>query len=60
MKKRCPICDGPMEEGLCLSCGYDVSLDGDLSIVPDNKKKKKSDSLLDILLGEDNNSDWPL
>ena len=56
--KQCPICGGPMEEGLCLSCGYDKHLEGDLSIGSGPKKEKKGESLLDILLGEPSDSDW--
>lgn len=57
--KQRPICGGPMEDGLCLSCGYDRHLDGDLSIGDGPKKEKKGESLLDILLGEPSDSDWP-
>ena len=51
---KCPLCGGPMEDGLCLSCGYDKHIDGDLSIGGGNKKNKKGDSLLDILIEDAN------
>ena len=51
---KCPLCGGPMEDGLCLSCGYDKHIDGDLSIGGGNKKEKKGDSLLDILIEDAN------
>ena len=57
--KQCPICGGPMEDGLCLSCGYDCHLDGDLSIGSEPRKEKKGEGFLDILLGEPSDSDWP-
>lgn len=52
---KCPLCGGLMEDGLCLSCGYDKHIDGDLSIGGGNKKdNKKGDSLLDILIEDSN------
>ena len=50
MPKRCPICGDPLENGLCLNCGYDAHLDGDLSLGGGGKPSKKKDSLLDDLL----------
>lgn len=42
-----------MEEGLCICCGYDVTVDGDLSIGNINKKKTVGiGSLFDSLLGD--------
>ena len=49
MPKNCPICGDPLEDGLCLNCGYDAHLDGDLSIGA-SKPAKKSGSLIDDLL----------
>ncbi len=49
MPKYCPICGDPLEDGLCLSCGYDAHLDGDLSF-DSEKSSKKSGSLIDDLL----------
>ena len=51
---KCPLCGGPMEDGLCLSWGYDKHIDGDLSTRGGNKKEKKGDSLLDILIEDAN------
>ena len=56
---ECPVCGGPMEDGLCLTCGYDRHLDGDLSIGGKQRKEKKGDSLLDILLEDSSDSHWP-
>lgn len=50
MPKRCPICGDPLENGLCLNCGYDAHLDGDLSLGREAKSTKKKDSLFDDLL----------
>lgn len=51
--KRCPICGGYIENGLCIECGYDEHLDGDLSINSSKPKKKHKDSLLDLILNEE-------
>ena len=56
---ECPLCGVPMEDGLCLSCCYDRHMDGDLSVGGGPKKEKKGESLLDILLGDSGDSDWP-
>ena len=50
MPKHCPICGDPLEDGLCLSCGYDAHLDGDLSFGSEKNSSKKSGSLIDDLL----------
>ena len=51
MPRNCPLCGEPLEDGLCLSCGYDAHLDGDLSIGGKGKPTKKQGSLIDDLLG---------
>ena len=53
--KRCPLCGGPMENGLCLECGYDTELDGDLSFGA-SKPKKKEEGLFVLLLGDSSDS----
>lgn len=50
MPKHCPICGELLEEGLCINCGYDATLEGPLSIGSQPKPKKESGSLFDDLL----------
>lgn len=57
--RNCPLCGGLVEDGLCIDCGYDFLVDGDIGF-DKGKEKKKREGLLDILLGEnDDSSSWP-
>ncbi len=45
MPKHCPICGEPLEDGLCLCCGYDLFLDS-FGGSPDPVAEPEPDSLL--------------
>ena len=52
MPKRCPICGEPLEDGLCIVCGYDAFTDDVHSSLRDENhgKHKHSPSLIDDIL----------
>ena len=64
MMKNCPICGSPLEDGHCITCGYDAFLDdftspssGDVAPIRHEEKSLFDDTLdtliaLDIIDGE--------
>ena len=52
MPKRCPICGEPLEDGLCIVCGYGAFTDNVSSDIldDDSHRSKHHDSLIDDIL----------